>query len=88
MIISQSEMLEIIKLSILSVHMENDPTEVRENSNYGKISTDTPYIQELLFMHHNDEDHEQFVSFAVSANSLVSNIRLGIKVSKLMSEEE
>jgi hypothetical protein len=76
--LSKKQLIDIISLSILAATSESDPTEVQNNAFYGKIATDTPYIQELLFIldENNNEKAHEVQSFALSANEHIAAIRL------------
>jgi len=86
--LSKKQLLDIISLSILAATSESNPTEVQDNKFYGKISTNTPYIQELLFIlnEDNNEKTNEIQSFALSANEHISAIRLGMKIAKESEE--
>ena len=86
--LSKKQLLDIISLSILAATSESNPTEVQNNKFYGKISTNTPYIQELLFIlnEDNNEKTNEIQSFALSANEHISAIRLGMKIAKESEE--
>ena len=86
--LSKKQLLDIISLSILAATSESDPTEVQDNAFYGKISTNTPYIQELLFIlnEDNNEKAHEIQSFVISANEHIAAIRLGMKVARESGE--
>ena len=86
--LSKKQLLDIISLSILAATTEFDPTKVQDNKFYGKISTNTPYIQELLFILNegNNERAHEIQSFVISANEHIAAIRLGMKVAKESGE--
>lgn len=86
--LSKKQLLDIISLSILAVTSEFDPTEVQNNKSYGKISTNTSYIQELLFIlnEDNNERAHEIQSFVISANEHIAAIRLGMKIAKKSEE--
>lgn len=86
--LSKKQLLDIISLSILAVTSEFDPTEVKDNKSYGKISTNTSYIQELLFIlnEDNNERAHEIQSFVISANEHIAAIRLGMKIAKKSEE--
>ena len=81
---SKKQLIDIISLSILAATSESDPTEVQDNEFYGKISTNTPYIQELLFIlnEDNNERTHEIQSFAIAANEHIAAIRLGMKIAR------
>ena len=82
--LSKKQLIDIISLSILAATSESDPTEVQDNKFYGKISTNTPYIQELLFILNegNNEKANEIQSFVLTANEHISTIRLGMKIAR------
>ena len=82
--LSKKQLIDIISLSILAATSESDPTEVQDNAIYGKISTNTPYIQELLFIldEDNNEKAHEIQSFAITANEHIAAIRLGMKIAR------
>ena len=86
--LSKKQLIDIISLSILAATSESDPTEVQDNEFYGKISTNTPYAQELLFIlnEKNNEEPYEVQSFAVSANEHIAAIRLGMKIARESEE--
>ena len=86
--LSKKQLIDIISLSILAATSESDPTEVQDNAFYGKVSTNTPYIQELLFIldENNNERAHEIQSFAISANEHIAAIRLGIKIARESEE--
>lgn len=82
--LSKKQLIDIISLSIMAATSKSDPTEVQNNEFYGRIATNTPYIQELLFIldeNNNERDHE-IQSFAIAANEHIAAIRLGIGIAK------
>ena len=82
--LSKKQLIDIISLSILAATSESDPTEVQNNEFYGKIASNTPYIQELLFIldENNNEKAHEIQSFALSANEHIAAIRLGMKIAR------
>ena len=86
--LSKKQLIDIISLSILAATSESDPTEVQNNEFYGRIATNTPYIQELLFIlnEDNNEKAHEIQSFAISANEHIAAIRLGIKIARESEE--
>lgn len=86
--LSKKQLLDIISLSILAATSEFDSTKVQDNKFYGKASTNTPYIQELLFIlnEDNNEKAHEIQSFVISANEHIAAIRLGMKVAKESGE--
>ena len=82
--LSKKQLIDIISLSILAATSESDPTEVQDNKFYGKISTNTPYIQELLFIlnEDNNERAHEIQSFVLTANEYISAIRLGMRIAR------
>jgi hypothetical protein len=86
--LSKKQLIDIISLSILAATSESDPTEVQDNKFYGKISTNTPYIQELLFIlnEDNNEKAHEIQSFVISANEHIAAIRLGMRIARESEE--
>ena len=82
--LSKKQLIDIISLSIMAATSESDSTEVQNNEFYGKISTNTPYIQELLFIleEDNNERPHEIQSFAIAANEHIAAIRLGMKIAR------
>lgn len=86
--LSKKQLIDIISLSIMAATSKSDSTEVQNNEFYGKITTNTPYIQELLFIldENNNERAHEIQSFVISANEHIAAIRLGMKVVKESEE--
>lgn len=86
--LNKKQLLDIISLSILAATSEFDSTKVQDNKFYGKVSTNTPYIQELLFIlnEDNNEKAHEIQSFVISANEHIAAIRLGMKIARESEE--
>lgn len=86
--LSKKQLIDIISLSILAATSESNPTEVQDNEFYGKISTNTPYIQELLFIlnEDNNERAHEIQSFVLTANEHITAIRLGMRIARESEE--
>ena len=82
--LSKKQLIDIISLSIIAATSESNLTEVQHNEFYGKITTNTPYIQELLFIlnEDNNERAHEIQSFALAANEHIAAIRLGMRIAK------
>ncbi len=82
--LSKKQLIDIISLSIIAATSESNLTEVQHNEFYGKITTNTPCIQELLFIlnEDNNERAHEIQSFALAANEHIAAIRLGMRIAK------
>ena len=82
--LNKKQLIDIISLSIMAATSKSDPTEVQNNEFYGKITTNTPYIQELLFIldENNNETAYEIQSFAIAANEHIAAIRLGMRLTR------
>lgn len=86
--ISKKQLLDIISLSILAATSESDPTEIQNNEFYGRVSTNTTYIRELLllFDENNNEKAHEVQSFVLAANEHIAAVRLGMKIARESGE--
>lgn len=86
--ISKKQLLDIISLSVLAATSESDPTEIQNNEFYGRVSTNTTYIRELLllFDENNNEKAHEVQSFVLAANEHITAIRLGMKIARESGE--